>query len=120
MGEDNGTRWQSLPPFLMLLLLAVGSFWWIPWPLQGERPPQSAVGIQVEGVQQAAGRLWQDPFAVVQRYREGGPSVQAKGRDLSWLVGGRSGEMHRENALPPAGGDGLREPVRGRGGMAPQ
>jgi hypothetical protein len=87
MGEDNGTRWQSLPPFLMLLLLAVGSFWWIPWPLQGERPPQSAVGIQVEGVQQAAGRLWQDPFAVVQRYREGGPSVQAKGRDLSWLAG---------------------------------
>jgi hypothetical protein len=85
MSDESQIRWQALPPMLLVLLLAVGSYWWLPYALDVERPPQPYAGVPMEGVHQAEARLWEDPFAAVIRDQAHERGTQAATRGLSWL-----------------------------------
>src|SRR5262245_46953446 len=51
------------------------------WPLVGARPPSDNVGLSLVGVQDVPGRLWQDPFAAIDRYDPRESSLTAATRD---------------------------------------
>jgi len=47
-------------------MLALGAYW-APWPLEGTRAKPELAGVSSDVIKQADARLWQDPFAAVQK-----------------------------------------------------
>jgi len=63
-GNGESNLRSSLPPIVLVLLLASGAFL-VPAVIERDRPLPSGEGMHNEGVQNINARLWQDPFGVI-------------------------------------------------------
>ena len=81
--ESPSSPYGVWPQFLLALMLALGAIL-TPWPLIGARPDQPLAGVDSAGAQQAEARLWQDPFAAVERHHAAHPGDS---QPLTWLAG---------------------------------
>ena len=89
--SGNGQSWfGAWPGFLAALLLTVGAVL-VQSPLRPDRPAGDAsAGLPALGEQDVDARLWQDPFAAVDKVREGtgkeGTEPATQSHNIAWLA----------------------------------
>ena len=88
--SGNGQSWfGAWPGFLAALLLTVGAVL-VQSPLRPDRPADVSAGLPALGEQDVDARLWQDPFAAVDKVREGtgkeGTEPATQSHNIAWLA----------------------------------
>lgn len=72
MAAERETSWAGISGLITTLLLAAGAVWVRYEPLETTRPPPPLenYAMSTERLQNVDTRLWQDPFAAVEKHRQ--------------------------------------------------